>query len=167
MQFMSPIEQTVYLWLEERGVRIDEIAELTFFLQADFYSDVTMEECIENVQMVLTKREVQNAILTGIQLDVLAEKEILREPLLQMIRSDESLYGIDEVMSLAILNVYGSIGFTNYGYIDRLKPGILCRVNSKSDGKIHTYLDDFIDAVAAAAASRLAHTRSHTSSLMN
>jgi phosphatidylglycerophosphatase A len=167
MQFMSPIEQTVYLWLEERGVRIDEIAELTFFLQADFYSDVTMEECIENVQMVLTKREVQNAILTGIQLDVLAEKEILREPLLQMIRSDESLYGIDEVMSLAILNVYGSIGFTNYGYIDRLKPGILCRVNSKSDGKIHTYLDDLIAAVAAAAASRLAHTRSHTSSLMN
>ncbi|WP_028776828.1 phosphatidylglycerophosphatase A family protein [Shimazuella kribbensis] len=164
---MSPLEQTVYLWLEERGVRITEIAELTFFLQSDFYSDVTMEECIENVQMVLTKREVQNAVLTGIQLDILAEKEILREPLLQMIRSDEGLYGIDEVMSLAILNVYGSIGFTNYGYIDRLKPGILCRLNSKSDGKIHTYLDDLVAAIAAAAASRLAHTRSHTSSLID
>jgi phosphatidylglycerophosphatase A len=156
---MTPLEQTVYLWLEERGVQIEEIAELTFFLQINYIPDVTMEECIENVQTVLTKREVQNAILTGIQLDILAEKEILREPLLQMLRSDESLYGIDEVMSLAILNVYGSIGFTNYGYIDRLKPGILCRLNSKSDGKIHTYLDDLVAAVASAAASRLAHTR--------
>ncbi|MCH5585709.1 phosphatidylglycerophosphatase A [Shimazuella sp. AN120528] len=163
---MSPLEQTVYLWLEERGVQIEDIAELTFFLQADFFSDVTMEECIENVQTVLTKREVQNALLTGIQLDLLAEKEILREPLQQMIYSDESLYGIDEVMSLAILNVYGSIGFTNYGYIDRLKPGILCRLNSKSDGKIHTYLDDLVAAVAAAAAARLAHTRAHSSTII-
>lgn len=163
---MSPLEQTVYLWLEERDVQLEEIAELTFFLQIDFYPDVTMEECMENVKTVLTKREVQNAILTGIQLDLLAEKDILREPLLQMVKYDEGLYGIDEVMSLAILNVYGSIGFTNYGYIDRLKPGILCRLNSKSDGKIHTFLDDLVAAVAAAAAARLAHTRSHASTNM-
>lgn len=157
---MMPLEQIVYLWLEERGVQIEDIAELTFFLQIDYVPDVTMDECVENVRTVLTKREVQNAVLTGIQLDILAEKEIIQEPLLQMLRSDESLYGIDEVMSLAILNVYGSIGFTNYGYIDRLKPGILCRLNSKSDGKIHTFLDDLVAAIASAAASRLAHTRS-------
>ena len=163
---MTPLEQTVYMWLEERGVQIEEIAELTFFLQIDYIPDVTMAECIENVQTVLTKREVQNAILTGIQLDILAEKDILREPLLQMIRSDESLYGIDEVISLAILNVYGSIGFTNYGYIDRLKPGILCRLNSKNDGKIHTYLDDLVAAIASAAASRLAHTRTLTTTII-
>jgi phosphatidylglycerophosphatase A len=157
---MTSLEKTVYIWLEERGVQLEDIAELTFFLQIDYIPDVTMEECLENVRTVLAKREVQNAMLTGIQLDILAEKDILREPLLQMIRSDESLYGIDEVMSLAILNIYGSIGFTNYGYIDRLKPGILCRLNSKSDGKIHTFMDDLVAAIASAAASRLAHSRS-------
>lgn len=156
---MTHLEQTVHFWLEERGVRLEEIAELTFFLQIDYIPDVSMEECMENVRTVLKKREVQNAILTGIQLDILAEKEILQEPLLQMIKSDESLYGIDEVISLAILNIYGSIGFTNYGYIDRLKPGILSRLNSKHDGKIHTYLDDLVGAIASAAASRLAHIR--------
>jgi phosphatidylglycerophosphatase A len=158
---MSPLEQTVYLWLEERGVNINEIAELTFFLQVNFFPDISMEECIQSVQAVLSKREVQNAILTGIQLDILAEKELLREPLQQLIHSDEGLYGIDEVMSLAILNVFGSIGFTNYGYIDRLKPGILSILNSRHDGKIHTFLDDLVAAIASAAAARFAHSRSN------
>ena len=49
----------------------------------------------------------------------------MKEPLQDIIKVDDSLYGVDEVLALSILNVYGSIGFTNYGYIDRLKPGIL------------------------------------------
>lgn len=71
------------------------------------------------------KREVQNTILTGIQLDILAENKELMNPLLDIIVEDEGLYGIDEIMALSIVNVYGSIGFTNYGYIDKIKPGIL------------------------------------------
>ena len=31
--------------------------------------------CIESVNAVLSKREVHNTILTGIQLDILAEKQ--------------------------------------------------------------------------------------------
>jgi len=53
--------------------------------------------------------------------------------------------------------VYGSIGFTNYGYIDKQKPGILERLNDKSTGECHTFLDDLVGAIAAAASSRLAH----------
>ena len=60
--------------------------------------------------------------MTGIQLDILAEKEALLEPLQEIVTSDEGLYGIDEIMALSIVNVYGSIGFTNYGYIDKVKP---------------------------------------------
>lgn len=144
--------------IEERGVHLSEIAELTHTLQKDYYPDLTFEVCLEHVQHVLTKREVQNACLTGIQLDMLAEQNLLMKPLQSMVRNDEGLYGIDEVLSCAILNVYGSIGLTNYGYLDRLKPGVLKRLNNKHDGKIHTFLDDLVGAIAASAAARIAHS---------
>lgn len=143
--------------IQDRGVELIQIAELTYFLQKDYIPELTTEECLANVKHVLTKREVQNAILTGIQLDVLAEQNLLSEPLLSVIRSDESLYGVDEVLALSVLNIYGSIGYTNYGYIDKLKYGVLERLNDKTTGRINTFLDDLIGAVAAAAASRLAH----------
>ena len=82
------------------------------------------------------KNEVQNAVLTGIRLDELAEMNLLGEPLQEMVDHDYSLYGIDEVLAFSILNVYGSIGFfTNYGYIDKLKPGILGEIDKKGKRK--------------------------------
>lgn len=146
-------------WLAKRGVRREDIAELVFFLQKDYYRDLSLEECLASVDKVLSKREVHNAILTGIQLDVLAEEGKLIAPLQDMIYHDEGLYGIDEVMALSIVNVYGSIGFTNYGYIDKLKPGILKHLNDKKDNRIHTFLDDIVGAIAASAASRIAHRK--------
>jgi phosphatidylglycerophosphatase A len=116
-----------------------------------------MSDCLHNVERVLSKREVQNAILTGIQLDILAEKKLLEEPLLSIIEIDEGLYGVDEILAFSIVNVYGSIGFTNYGFIDKQKPGILKYLNDKSTGKVNTFLDDIVGAIAAAASSRLAH----------
>lgn len=143
--------------LNQRGVQLDDIAELVMFLQQSYIDDLTYEVCLENVKAVLKKREVQNTILTGIQLDILAENKELMNPLLDIIVDDEGLYGIDEIMALSIVNVYGSIGFTNYGYIDKIKPGILKKLNSHNDNEVHTFLDDIVGAIAAAAASRLAH----------
>ncbi|MDQ0177714.1 phosphatidylglycerophosphatase A [Bacillus chungangensis] len=154
---MSLSEQTARQWLKERGVQIEDIAELVLFLQKKYLPDLQIEECIENVDKVITKREVQNAILTGIQLDRLAEKGQLEEPLQSIIQYDESLYGVDEILALSIVNVYGSIGLTNYGYIDKVKPGILSKLNDHSNGSCHTFLDDIVGAIAAAASSRLAH----------
>ncbi|MEK4028311.1 MULTISPECIES: phosphatidylglycerophosphatase A [Bacillaceae] len=154
---MSMSEKTARRWLGERGVTVDDIADLVMFLQKKYHPDLEIEECKENIEKVLQKREVQNAILTGIQLDMLAEQGQLDEPLQSIIASDESLYGVDEILALAIVNVYGSIGFTNYGYIDKVKPGILEHLNDKSTGKVHTFLDDIVGAIAAAASSRLAH----------
>ena len=142
----------------ERGVQLSDIADLVYFLQKDYVEDLTLDPCLENVEAVLEKREVQNAIVTGIQLDILAEQGQLLQPLQEIIETDESLYGIDEIMALGIVNVYGSIGFTNYGYIDKVKPGILAKLNDHESGQIHTFLDDLIGAIAAAAASRLAHS---------
>ncbi|MGG4034140.1 phosphatidylglycerophosphatase A [Paenibacillus cisolokensis] len=146
-------------WLAKRGVTKTEIAELAYFLQKDYFPELTIEECLENVDAVLSKREVQNAVLTGIQLDILAEEGKLMSPLQEMIRNDEGLYGCDEVLALSIVNVYGSIGFTNFGYIDKLKPGILLKLNNKTDGQTHTFLDDIVGAIAASASSRIAHRK--------
>lgn len=154
----SKLEVKARQWLTERGVTLDDIAELVYYLQSKYHDDLKMEECLANVDSVLTKREVQNAILTGIQLDKLAEEKALDEPLQTTIETDESLYGIDEIIAFSIVNVYGSIGFTNYGYIDKQKPGILERLNDKSTGEVHTFLDDIVGAIAAAASSRLAHS---------
>lgn len=150
-------ENTALKCLQERGVEIQDIANLVFYLQEKYHPHLDMKDCVHNVERVLAKREVQNAILTGIQLDILAEKGLLEEPLLSMIQSDEGLYGVDEILAFSIVNVYGSIGFTNYGYIDKQKPGILEQLNDKSSGKCHTFLDDLVGAIAAAASSRLAH----------
>lgn len=143
--------------LEKRGITIEEIAKLTFFLQEEYIPNITMEKCIESVETVLQKREVQNAILTGVELDILAEKGLLSSPLQEIVQADESLYGVDEILALSILNLYGSIGYTNYGYIDKLKHGVLKKLNDKSSGEVHTFLDDLAGAIAAAAASRIAH----------
>ncbi len=72
----------------------------------------------------------------------------LSEPLQTILAIDESLYGVDEVLAFSIVNIYGSIGFTNYGYIDKEKPGILGRLNDKSTGECHTFLDDIVGAIA-------------------
>ena len=143
--------------LAERGVSMPAIGELVMFLQAKFIPDLTLEVAMTNVDIVLHKREVQNAVMTGIQLDKLAEAGQLEGPLQSIIAEDEGLYGVDEILAFAIVNVYGSIGFTNYGYIDRVKPGILAQLNAHEPGIIHTFLDDIVGAIAAAAASRLAH----------
>ncbi|WP_308634804.1 phosphatidylglycerophosphatase A family protein [Paenibacillus silvisoli] len=155
----AKIAETTREWLTKRGVEIPQIAELVLFLQKDYYPDLTMQECEMYVEAVLTKREVQNAVLTGIQLDLLAEEGKLLSPLQEMIENDEGLYGCDEILALSIVNVYGSIGFTNFGYVDKLKPGILKKLNDKEDAQCHTFLDDIVGAIAAAASSRIAHRK--------
>lgn len=153
----SELEVRARELLIERGVTLNDIAELVYYLQASYHKDLQLEECLHNVNQVLGKREVQHAVITGIQLDKLAEQNKLEQPLQKIIDTDESLYGIDEIVAFSIVNVYGSIGFTNYGYIDKQKPGILERLNDKSTGEVHTFLDDIVGAIAAAASSRLAH----------
>ncbi|PLR67089.1 MULTISPECIES: phosphatidylglycerophosphatase A family protein [Bacillaceae] len=159
---MDIVEKTARQWISDRGVKVEDIAELVYFLQVKYHPSLTIDQCLENVDRVLSKREVQNAVLTGIQLDVLAEKKLLEEPLQTIIETDESLYGVDEIIAFSIVNIYGSIGFTNYGYIDKEKPGILKFLNDKSTGMVHTYLDDIVGAIAAAASSRLAHRARNT-----
>jgi phosphatidylglycerophosphatase A len=145
--------------LADRGVILEDIAQITLDLQIKYLPTLSFELCLEHVQRVVMKREVQNAVLTGLELDILAEKGLLSEPLSTMLMTDYGLYGIDEVLALAIVNVYGSIGFTNFGFVDKSKPGIIGRLDEegKKEGKCNTFLDDIVGAIAAAAASSIAH----------
>ena len=144
--------------LNERGVELKDIAECVVFLQSKYYPQLNVEMALEGVEAVLDKREVQNAILTGIFLDKSAEKGMIEGPLSEMLLKDEGLYGIDEVLAYGICNLYGSIALTNYGYIDKVKPLIINKLNSKGK-QCNTFLDDIVGAIAASAASRLAHNR--------
>lgn len=145
--------------LGRRGVTLEDIGEIVLILQKQYYPDLTLEVCIENIRAVLKKRETIHAVLTGIALDEIAERKGLPEPLQSIVESDEGLYGIDEIIPLSIANVYGTIGLTNYGYLDKEKIGIIRELDEMKDKAVHTFLDDLVAAIAAAAASRIAHSR--------
>lgn len=145
--------------LNERGVTIEDIGKIVYELQKDYYEGLTLELCNHNVSKVLNKREVTNAVLTGIALDENAENGLLPEPIATIIRNDEGLYGIDEIIPLSIVNLYGSIGLTNYGFLDKKKIGVIKDLDEEKSDKVHTFLDDLVSAIAAAAASRIAHSR--------
>lgn len=145
--------------LAGRGVATRDIAEVVLEIQKGYYPDLTLAECHAAITDVLRKREVQHALLTGLALDTLAETGQLPEPLQSIVARDDSLYGVDEILALAITNVYGSIGLTNFGYLDKTKPLIIGELNQRKNGHCHTFLDDLVAALAAAAASKIAHSR--------
>lgn len=151
--------QDVVKLLEQRGVTLPSIAEIVLAIQKGYYPELTLEECLGGVEAVVKKREAQHGILTGIALDMLAEQGGLPQPLQRIVASDDFLFGVDEVLALSITNVYGSIGLTNFGYLDKTKPLIIGQLNDHKNGHCHTFLDDLVAAIAAAAASRIAHSR--------
>jgi phosphatidylglycerophosphatase A len=142
--------------LNERGVTIEGISHIVYQLQAPYNKNLTLEECVNNVHAVLRKREVQHAVITGVSLDVLAEKKMLPEPFQRIMEADEPLYGIDEILALSITNVYGTIGLTSFGYLDKNKIGLMKKLNNH-DEQIHVFLDDLVAGIAAAASARIAH----------
>ena len=71
---------------------------------------------------------------------------------------DLGLFGVDETLGLDVSGLYGTIGQTNFGDIDVNKHGIVQRLNDagKEDGICHTFMDDIVGALAAAASTRVA-----------
>lgn len=150
------MKELVINLLKQRGVKLKDIAEIAYELQGPYNSDLTLENCIISVEKVFEKREVQHAILTGLALDEMAEEDKLEEPLATIIKTDEPLYGIDESLAMAIASIYGTIGVTSFGYLDKKKTGIIKELdNNKS--RVNTFLDDIVAGIASAASARLAH----------
>lgn len=151
------VKAAVYQKLQERGVTIEDIALIVREMQLPYNTDLTLDACVEAVHAVLQKRELQHAVLVGIELDVLAEKGLLSEPLQSLIASDEGLFGCDETLALGSVFGYGSIAVTTFGHLDKQKIGIIKQLDTKSGKGVHTFLDDLVASVAASASSRIAH----------
>lgn len=143
--------------LKKKGVEISDIAEIVYQLQSE-YEPITMEMCEENVLAVLRKRETIHAVLTALAIDKAVDQKLFEEPIQSIIANDEGLYGIDEVLSLSIVNLYGSIGLTSFGFLDKKKIGIIDKLDKMKGKEVTTFSDDMVAAIAAAAASRLAHS---------
>ena len=149
--------KATYDALERRGVKVEDIAEIVYKMQKPYNEGLTIEHCIQSVERVLNKREVQHAILVGIELDELAEKKMLSEPLQSIIETDEGLFGIDETIALGAVYTYGSIAVTTFGHLDKQKIGIIEHLDTKVGEVVNTFLDDLVASIAASAASRIAH----------
>ena len=143
--------------LLRRNVKIEDIAEIVYTMQSPYNEGLTIEHCIQSVERVLNKREVQHAVLVGIELDELAEKRLLSPTLQKIVESDEGLFGVDETLALGSVFTYGSIAVTTFGHVDKQKIGIIEKLDTKVGGAVNTFLDDLVGSVAACAASRLAH----------
>lgn len=142
--------------LERRGVTLQAIADIVYAMQKPYNGDLTMEQCMDSTLAILRKREVQFTLYTGIALDELAEQKLLPEPLQSILERDEPLYGVDETMALGITSMYGMIGLTGFGYLDKEKVGIIRELNDNKS-RIHVFLDDLVAGLAAAASARIAH----------
>lgn len=153
---MEELYQQTLLGLKDKGVELEDIGQLVYDLQKD-YVDIDMDICLENVESVLRKREAIHAVLTALAIDDAVNKGLFPEPIQSIIKEDQGLYGIDEVLALAIVNLYGSIGLTNFGYLDKKKLGIIKDLDERKTAHVTTFTDDIVAAIAAAAASRLAH----------
>ncbi|PKK98590.1 MAG: phosphatidylglycerophosphatase A [Tenericutes bacterium HGW-Tenericutes-2] len=148
--------------LLKRGVTLEAIAEISFKQQAKYTDNITRDICLESVEKILSLRDVFHHVQLAAEIDRLAEEGMFQGPIQDIIYEDLGLFGIDETMGLDVSGLYGTIGQTNFGDIDVNKHGIVKRLNDagKEDGICHTFLDDIVGAIAAAASTRVAQVMS-------
>ncbi|TVP86505.1 MAG: phosphatidylglycerophosphatase A [Acholeplasmataceae bacterium] len=153
--------------LEKRGISIEAIGEITFTQQSRYMQNVSRELCIESVEKILSLRDVFHHVQLAAEIDRLAEEKLLKGPIQDIIYEDLGLFGIDETMGLDVAGLYGTIGMTNFGDIDVNKHGIVKKLNDagKEAGICHTFMDDIVGAIAAAASTRVAQVLSESDAL--
>lgn len=144
--------------LKERGVLVKEIAEITQAQQSKYTEGIPMELCIESVEKILSYRDVFHFVHLAAEIDRLVEEKAFRSPMQDILHDDLGLFGVDETLGLDLAGLYGTIGQTNFGDIDVNKVGVIARINEegKKEGVCHTFLDDIVGAIAAAASTRVA-----------
>lgn len=145
--------------LKELGVSLNDIAEIVYGLEGKYLPKLTVQDCLDAVVDVVHKREVLNNAMSGLELDRLAQAGLIKEPLASIIKNDIGVFGTDESIALAISQLYGSIGTTNYGYVDKDKTGIIKKLDT-NDNQVNTFSDDLVGAIASAAAAKVAHDNS-------
>ena len=117
-----------------------------------------MEECVKVVDEIMHDRDIQNAVIIALELDILAEEGTIESTYIKdAIMKDEGLFGVDELIGLGMAFNYGPVALTSFGYIDKIKPGKIGELNTQKEGVCNTFADDVVGAIASCAASKLAH----------
>ena len=145
--------------LAQHHITVKDIAQIAFDNEQSYVAGLTLEQVAEAVESILHKRVVQHQVWVGLELDRLAEEHLLEAPLQDLVEHDDGLFGVDETIGTAIAMSFDTIGVTNYGYIDKLKVGLVGELDrkGKTSEAVTTFADDIVGALAAAAASKVAH----------
>jgi phosphatidylglycerophosphatase A len=152
--------------LYDRGVTIQDIAEIAYNQQSRYNKNVSMRVCIESVEKILSYRDIFHIVQLSIEIDKLTEQGMFTGPIQDIMRADLGMFGVDEIFGLNIAAMYGTVGQTNFGDIDVNKPGIVRRLNEEGKTtKCHTFLDDVVGALGAAASTRVAQIMSEDESV--
>lgn len=146
---------------ERLGITVAKMAEIVYRDQKPYIDTLTEREASWAVSRVLNKTEFQDGLLVAIHLDKVAQMfNLMKEdnPLMDRLIDDHPNFGADEHLAMSLAGLYGSIATTNYGYIDKTKPGIVGELNDmgKSGEYVTTMMDDMIGAIIASAEAKLA-----------
>lgn len=145
--------------LASRGVTVEDIAKIAYRQQTKWEPNIPYSECKISVEKILSLRDVFHLLQLGAEIDRLTEANAFQGPIQTILSTDLGLFGIDELFGLELAGLYGTIGKTNFGDIDVNKPGIVAALNDAgkhNPGICHTFLDDIVGAIAAAASTRVA-----------
>ena len=153
--------QVISEHFERLGITVAKMAEIVYRDQKPYINNLTELEANWAVSRVLNKTEFQDGLLVAIYLDKVAQRfNLMREhdPLMNRLIDDHPNFGADEHLAMSLAGLYGSIATTNYGYIDKTKPGIVGELNDmgKSGEYVTTMMDDMIGAIIASAEAKLA-----------
>ena len=153
--------QVISEHFERLGITVAKMAEIVYRDQKPYIDTLTEREASWAVSRVLNKTEFQDGLLVAIYLDKVAQMfNLMREhdPLMNRLIDDHPNFGADEHLAMSLAGLYGSIATTNYGYIDKTKPGIVGELNEmgKSGEYVTTMMDDMIGAIIASAEAKLA-----------
>lgn len=151
------LKEHVKSMLEKRGVTLRDMAEIVYDLQVPYNNSLSVDYCEEIIDSILGKTEVQNALMLGVEIDKLHEKGLIEDKYLnEMISKDAGIFGLDEIIGLNLTYCYGTIAITNFGYLDKVKPKIIGKLDN-SKKQTNVFLDDLVCGICAAACGKLAH----------
>ncbi|QGQ96346.1 hypothetical protein EHS13_16385 [Paenibacillus psychroresistens] len=154
--------------LLRRGVTLNHLVDMVFILQKPYNSELTFEDCKGHVLGVLRKQQTFHTIQLCAQIDEGVEQNEFGAQFQAIVANDEGLYGVDEAVNISISMMYGMIAITNFGYLDKSKPGIIGELDrDHSNGKCNTFMDDTVCALVSASCARLAHNHVNTQSKPN
>lgn len=92
----------------------------------------------EIILSVLCKTEIQNGIILGIEIDKLHEKGLIEDKYLNdMIKRDAGIFGLDEIIGLNLTYCYGTIAITNFGYLDKVKPKVIGKLDNSKNKQMY------------------------------